>query len=228
MPLAPLFSLRARQPSRRSNWDQTILALPDSASRTFKVYFEWQRDLFVNVHNFPAAASPGAQLTKGDGEKDTLYYPPPHYHLFADEYFLVTQGAGTWHLWDRDVRLSAGDKIKVPARSWHWFEGDPSPDSPLTTEIYFVKGDAVLEERFFRNVLGYLADCHREEVEPSICQLLLFFRAFEMVPGLRIARWETLNLVLNTAIMYVGSLIGTLMGYRSSYNEYYQAQKKNQ
>ncbi|OAA77643.1 Cupin, RmlC-type [Akanthomyces lecanii RCEF 1005] len=228
MALAPLFFLRAGQPSRRSNWDQAIVALPDSANRTFEFHFEWQRGLFVNVQHFPAAAFPDAQQNKGDGEKDTLYYPPPHYHLFADEYFLVTQGAGTWHLWDRDVRLAAGDKVKVPARAWHWFEGDPSPDRPLATEIYFDKGDAVMEERFFRNVLGYLADCHREEVEPSICQLLLFFYSFEMVPGLRIARWETLNLVLNTAIMYVGSAIGMLLGYRSSYDEYYKAQKKSQ
>ncbi len=226
MVFAPLSFLRARQPSRRSNWDQTVLALPDSANRTFTIRFEWQRGLFVNVQSFPPTST-----TTTTGEKDTLYYPPPHYHLFADEYFRVTQGAGTWHLWGRDVRLAAGDTIRVPARAWHWFEGAPSSSDgrpPLTTEIYFDAGDAAAEERFFRNVLGYLADCHREARAPSVCQLLLFFYHFDMVPGLRVARWETLNLVLNTVVMCVGTVLALLMGYQASYDEYYQAQEKSQ
>lgn len=218
MALAPLYFLRPQQPSRRSNWDQTVLALPDSANRVFRIHFEWQRGLFVNVQSFPAHDGE-------DSKVETYYHPPPHYHLWTDEYFLVTQGAGTWHLWDRDVRLAKGDKIKVPARKWHWFEDEKSLDAPLTTEIYFDKGQAEMEERFFRNVLGYIADCHREKIEPCMPQLLMFFYHFEMVPGLKIAPWETVNLVLNTAIMYIGAGVGKLMGFKGCYDEYYQAKK---
>lgn len=220
MVFAPLFFLRGRQPSRRSNWDQSILTLPDSADRTFKTHFEWRHGLFIGVQNFP--------IHDPEHKRGTFYHPPPHYHLFADEYFLVSQGAGTWHLWDRDVHLAAGEKIKIPARAWHWFESDENSDVPLSIEVYFDKGQAEMEERFFRNILGYLADCHRENIEPSICQMLIFFCHFDMVPGLRIVRWETLNFALNTAITYIGTAIGLLLGYKSSYDEYYQAQKKSQ
>ncbi|ATY61322.1 Cupin, RmlC-type [Cordyceps militaris] len=222
MVLAPLSFLRPRQPSRTPNWDQAVLKLPDTADRTFGVRFAWQRGLYyTSVHDFPAQDA-------RQQDRKSLYHPPPHYHFFADEYFVVTRGSGTWHLWDRDVRLAAGDTFKIPARAWHWFEGDQSADAPLAIEVYFDKGQPVVEERFFRNILGYLADCHREAMEPSICQLLIFFHHFEMVPGLRIAPWERLNLALNIAILYVAAAIGLLMGYKSSYEEYYREEKKSE
>ncbi|XWW95597.1 hypothetical protein V2A60_003562 [Cordyceps javanica] len=219
MVLAPLSFLRAQQPSRSSSWDQAILTLPDTVDRTFTVNFEWRRGLYFSVHSFPIHDPQHHQ-------QETLYYPPPHYHLFADEYFRVSRGAGTWHLWNRDVHLKTGDKIKIPARAWHWFEGDQSLENPLAVEVYFDKGQPEIEERFFRNILGYLADCHRESLEPSICQLLMFFYHFDMVPGLRFSRWETLNLAINVALMYIATVMGVLMGYKGSYDEYYQVQKK--
>ncbi|KAJ6785621.1 hypothetical protein PWT90_00494 [Aphanocladium album] len=220
MAFAPLFFLRGRQPSRTPNWDRPTLTLPDSGGRPFSGYFEWRKGLFVGVQHFP--------VHDPQSERGTLYHPPPHYHLYADEYFRVIQGGGTWHLWDRDVHLKAGDELKVPARAWHWFEGDEKADPPLGVEMYFDKGQAEVEERFFRNVLGYLADCHREKIEPSICQLLLFFYHFEMIPGLRIVRWETPNFYLNTVVTLIGATIGVLMGCKSSYDEYYRPQKKSQ
>ncbi|OAA67675.1 Cupin, RmlC-type [Cordyceps fumosorosea ARSEF 2679] len=223
MVLAPLFFLRARQPSRSANWDKPNLALPDTANRTFNVHFELRRGLYVSTHSFPKH-----DATAQEQDKDTLFFPPPHYHLFADEHFLVTRGAGTWHLWDRDVRLKAGEKLYLPARAWHSFEGDRSAEAPLAVEVYFDKGHAHVEERFFRNILGYLSDCHREGIEPSVCQLLIFFHHFRMVPGLRVARWELLNLVLNLVIMYVAAFLGLLMGYEGSYDEYYREKKKTQ
>lgn len=193
--------------------------LPDSLNRTFSLRFQWQASQFVNIHSFPVHNS-------GHHQKSTIYHPPPHYHIFADEYFHVSRGTGIWHLWDRDVRLKEGDKIKVPARCWHWFEGEPSADAPLEVQVYYDKGQAEMEERFFRNVLGYLADCHRENLEPSILQLLIFFYYFDMTPGLRAVRWESLNFILNAAVTYIGTVIGLLLGYKTTYPEYYHADKK--
>ncbi|KAJ2979056.1 hypothetical protein NQ176_g3476 [Zarea fungicola] len=221
MAITPLFFLKGKGPSRRSNWNQATLAVPDSLNRTFEIRFEWRRGLFVNIQSYPPH-------DEKQHDKETLYHPPPHYHIFADEYFHVSHGAGTWHLWDRDVRLETGDEIIIPARTWHWFEGDHSTDDPLSIEVYYDKGQAEMEERFFRNVLNYLADCNRESIEPSIFQLLIFFYYFEMAPGLRFTRWESLNFALNLCIMSFGTVVGILMGYQKSYTEYYQSQKKAQ
>ncbi|KAF4967702.1 hypothetical protein FSARC_4762 [Fusarium sarcochroum] len=215
MSFQPLFFLRGSQPTRTSNWNKNSTVLPDTLGRSFSLSFTSdEQNIFYNTQAFPAH-------DKEKHSEPTLYHPPPHYHLWTDEYFHVTSGSGTWHFWDKSVHLSKGDDLRVPRWAWHWFEGDPSSDDPLITRVRYNKGNAAMEERFFRNTLSYLGDCHREGVQFGVCQLMIFFLYAEIAPGLRIVRFERLNMILNVLIMYILAGIGLLMGYQASYEEYY-------
>lgn len=215
MPFTPLYFLRGQQPTRTSNWAKNPVFLHDTLKRSFGLEFYYDGQDFYNSQKYPPHDNQRHN-------EPTLYHPPPHYHLFSDEYFYITSGAGTWHLWNKSIQLSKGDSICVPTRTWHWFEGDASSEEPLTIAVKYDKGQAAMEERFFRNTLGYLADCRREGLGPSVFQLMIFFMYDEMTPGLRIVPFELLNLLLNALLMYILGGVGLLMGYRVSYPEYYR------
>ncbi|KAK7225358.1 hypothetical protein V2G26_013361 [Clonostachys chloroleuca] len=205
MPFAPLFFLRGRT-SRL-------------CARSFYVEFyhletEGMR-AFFNKQTYPT------QDNKRHSE-ETVWHPPPHYHLLQDEYFTIVAGGGTWHLWNKSVHLTKGDEIVVPARAWHWFESDPSVDEPLEIAVNYEAGYEAMEERFFRNTFGYVADCHEQGISPSIVQLMVFFMYNTMPPGIKTPGPEWLNMWFNTVFMYVvGSAGQFLLGYRASYPEYY-------
>ncbi|KAK2596611.1 hypothetical protein QQS21_006287 [Conoideocrella luteorostrata] len=221
MSFAPLSFLRGRQSIRTSNWHNNPALILDTGNRTFGLEFTYRDGAFYNYQKYPAHDN---KLHPDQ----TLYHPPAHYHLFSDEHFYIASGAGTWYLWDKKVHLSKGDSIVIPPRTWHWFEGDASTQDPLVIHVKYDKGKAAMEERFFRNTLGYLADCHRDRSSPSVFQMMVFFLGMEMAPGIKMIRSERLNLVLNTLFMYVFGGLGLLMGYRFSYKEYYQPSKKTE
>jgi mannose-6-phosphate isomerase-like protein (cupin superfamily) len=226
MPFAPLSFLRGPFPPRTITKHQNPTLLHDTLGRSFHLEFYRHPDIggkgaFFNKQAYPPHNS---QL---DSEL-TLYYPPAHYHLLSDEHFIVSAGAGTWYLWDRSVHLSKGDEIVIPARTWHRFEGDASLDQPLTIDVKYDKAYAAMEERFFRNTLSYIGDCSKAGVTPSVFQLMVFFVHNMMPPGIRTPGPEFLNLLLNTAFMFVVGGVGEfLLGYQASYPEYYDESEKS-
>ena len=113
------------------------------------------------------------------------------------------------------------DSLRLPRWKWHWFEAHPSQEEPLVLQVRYDESKAAMEERFFRNTLGYLDDCHRQKISFSVFQLMIFFLYGEMCPGFCLVGQERLNMALNILIMYVFGFIGLLMGYKQSYDEYY-------
>ncbi|KAH8811237.1 hypothetical protein F5884DRAFT_268214 [Xylogone sp. PMI_703] len=225
MAFAPLSFLRSHGPPRGITKHQNPCLHPDTLGRLFHLEFYHvsvadSQTFFFNKQAYPPHNIKTLNQT-------TLYHPPAHYHLLSDEYFTVTTGAGTWYLWDKAVRLNKGEKITIPARTWHRFEGDPSLDDPLTIEVRYDPSYAAMEERFFRNVISYLADCHKFGVSPNVFQMMVFFMHNMMPPGIRTPGPEWLNLLLNTTFMFVIGGIGEfLLGYRASYPEYYDENVK--
>ena len=224
MPLAPLGFLRGRGPTRTKSANLNPVKLSDTAHRSFHLEFCHleTKDIrsFFNKQAYPTH----------DHEchsEATAWHPPPHYHLLQDEHFTVVAGGGTWHLWDRSVHLSKGDVIVVPARAWHWFEGDPSVEEPLEIAVSYQADYEAMEERFFRNTFGYLADCRDQGIPPSVFQLMVFFMHNFMPPGIKTPGPEWLNLLFNTFFMLVVGSIGQfLLGYHASYPEYYGCREK--
>lgn len=215
---APLWFLRGKEPVRSKVSQKHPIILDDVEKRQFS--FRFFRDgTFWNeqVWSLPRP---------GDKDKTSIFNPPGHYHMSSDEYFHITSGAGRWHLWDREIYAKKGDQILVPKRKWHCFEADPDCNEPLIIHVYYDESQAEMEERFFRTVLPYMADCYHQGIEMSIFQLMVIFIHYDMPPGLRMVPWEGINLWLNVVLMYLFGGIGYLMGYRKTYPEYFCAETK--
>lgn len=215
---APLFFLRGKGPVRTVVHDKHPITLLDVEKRTFSLRF-FHDGVFYNeqIWSLPRPK---------DSDKTSIFNPPGHYHLGSDEYFHITSGAGTWHLWDRSLPAVKGDKIFIPKGKWHCFEADPDCDEPLAIQVYYDKSSAEMEERFFRTVLPYMADCYQQKMEMSVFQLMVIFIHNDMTSGLRMVPFESLNMWLNVLMMYILGGIGYLMGYRVTYPEYYSTATK--
>lgn len=157
------------------------------------------------------------------GFESSFYMPPPHYHLLQDEYFHVESGEGIWHLWGgKTVRLKKGDDIVVPQGKWHTFDIAPESKEPLCVSYRYDAEMAEMEERFFRNVLPYFADCRKAGRSPSVFQLMVFAMYNWMPIAVASVGPEWFNLVLNTVLMVMIGCVGQfLLGYKPSYPEYY-------
>ncbi|KAF7539873.1 hypothetical protein G7054_g1800 [Neopestalotiopsis clavispora] len=105
--------------------------------------------------------------------------PPLHIHLAQDEYFKVESGILTASLNEKIHKLTKDDGVLcIKAGTRHRFWSDESSTESLVFHGWADPRDAgldnVLDENFLRNLQGYMADCHREGLEPSIFQLALF------------------------------------------------------
>lgn len=219
---APLAFLRQRLPERRSvAGEDRFSGLDIDGEESFHVTFS-------DRITFGRTSSTQTFPVNKHGHC-SYYTPPPHYHLVQDEYFRVASGTGIWHLWDgQPARVTAGDRITIPMRELHWFENDPESDVPLVVEYWYDREYTQMEERFFRNTLGYLSDCIRKGESASKVQMCIF-AAWNLMP-LGIVTWRFLphwiGLLLNTMLTAAVAFIGEfLMGYQKSYPEYYSAKK---
>lgn len=220
--LAPFAFLRQRLPDRRN-----IAEVNDFSG----LDIDGQKSFHISLRHsaVPGGWSQTQTFPKSFQGRASFYTPPPHYHLLQDEHFRVLSGQGIWHLWDNKiVRVGAGGQISVPSRAYHWFENDTDSDEPLVVEYWYDKEYAEMEERFFKNTLGYLADCIRHGQNTSKVQMCVF-AAWNLMP-LAIIKLEALPhsiaLVINTLLTAVVAFVGEfLMGYQRSYHEYYSKRK---
>lgn len=217
---APLAFLRRAEPPRTSTWNENPVVLEDTHDRPFSIEFGTPTEspsTFSGTQTFP-------QKQARQGFESSFYMPPPHYHLLQDEYFHVISGEGIWHLWGgRTIRLKRGDEIMVPAGKWHTFDVAPESTEPLAVAYRYDAEYAQMEERFFRNVLPYFADCRKAGLKPSIFQLMVFCMHNWMPIALPVPGPQWFNFLVNTVLMVVlGSVGQFLLGYKTSYPEYYR------
>ncbi|KAF7186582.1 hypothetical protein HII31_12140 [Pseudocercospora fuligena] len=127
------------------------------------------------------------------------------------------------------VVLSSNPGSKTSAtlgpKRYHRFE-NASKTETLKINIQLDPEDYENEQRFFRNFFGYLNDCKRAKVSPSIFQLFVFLHSADtplaiplpgFIPGAEFIG-VYLSWVLLIAVAYVGRFV---LGYKQSYPEYY-------
>lgn len=148
--------------------------------------------------------------------------PPAHYHLLQVEKFFVQSGKGIWYLKGKTVELSAGQTISIPQCAWYRFESSPDSKEPLVILYRYDSQRFIMEERFFRNTLTYLWDCHRHGVDPSPLQLCLFLSACWMPGGFIPAPGDYFSCAVDAIFMWIFAFVGyVVFGYRSTYPEYW-------
>jgi mannose-6-phosphate isomerase-like protein (cupin superfamily) len=221
MPFAPLAFLRQNPPARKQTSHNNPVTAPDHADGNGTESFT----LKFHSPPIPKGHPTSTQtLPPTHNSKPSLYTPPPHYHLLQAEHFLVLSGTGLWHLSrNRTLRLSSGDTISIPALAYHWFENAPDSLEPLKFGYWYTAKYTAAEQRFFRNTIGYIADCKRAGVEVSVVQLCVFSLRNWIVIGVVDWGWapDWVSLVVNTVFTVLGAGWGEFVpGYRANYEEY--------
>lgn len=148
--------------------------------------------------------------------------PLYHWHLNQVEYFHVEKGSMCMKIDGKERIVTPKDGvIEIKPGVYHNFDMDPTSDDDL---VFVACGEPEdgLTEKFFRNFFGYLDDCQKNKICPSIFQLLLFlyntetFVALPKLPkflGKWVSRW---------IFGYVGGkIIGeSILGFQDNYPEY--------
>jgi len=155
--------------------------------------------------------------------KDTYIIPPYNVHWGQTEVFIVEKGSLTAILDGKHVDYKEGEFFLIKSGMYHTFTVDASQKENMVLVVKPEKWEDGMDEKFFRNLFGYLDDCYRAKVQPNLFQLLLILYDSEtsiVIPkvpkfmGKFLGRW---------LLGFVGGkIIGQrLLGFQPSYKEYY-------
>ncbi|GJC93315.1 putative ankyrin repeat domain-containing protein 29 protein [Colletotrichum tabaci] len=147
--------------------------------------------------------------------------PPLHIHLLQDEYFKVEQGVlgaitdGKEHAITKDDGVLC---IRAGTRHRFWSHESATESLVFHGWAHPQDRDHILDENFLRNLQGYMADCHREGLKPSVFQLVLF--SYEASTLATPPFWVPIRLL--TAVNHVLAywIAAGLLGYKAAYPEY--------
>ncbi|KAK6210533.1 hypothetical protein LQW54_006141 [Pestalotiopsis sp. IQ-011] len=156
--------------------------------------------------------------------KAGLSGPPLHVHFRQDEHFQVEQGVLAAIVDGKEFALTKHDGVlSIRAGSRHRFWSPPS-----STESLVFHGwadpckdvDHILDINFLRNIVGYVADCDKAGISPSIFQIILFYQDASSLWTPSALNWMPLWII--SMIHYVAAygIAMTLLGYKTSYAEY--------
>jgi mannose-6-phosphate isomerase-like protein (cupin superfamily) len=157
----------------------------------------------------------------------SFFNPPMHFHMYQTEEFQVVSGLARFFLEGKTYLRNAGEVQFIPKGAYHCFENASESAEDLVVDFRLDQQNWEMEERFFRNFFGYLDDCRKAKQSPSPFQMFRFLYGVNgplavPVPG---PAWVG-RLVSWVFMIVMGLLIGEwLLGYRGSYEEYYDVRK---
>ncbi|KAK8044421.1 hypothetical protein PG993_004445 [Apiospora rasikravindrae] len=146
--------------------------------------------------------------------------PPLHLHWKQDEFFRVEQGILAAIVDGKERHLTKDDgTLMIPAGSRHRFWSHPSATESL---VFYAWPDPckdvnnILDVNFLRNAVGYLSDCEREGVKPSLFQLILFYQDASSMWTPEFLSWVP-NFILSGLHYVLANWVAAgLLGYVSS------------
>jgi mannose-6-phosphate isomerase-like protein (cupin superfamily) len=144
--------LRATGPQRTKVSHLTTLKTENGRSG---VAFRDDPDLSSNKASISFTLPPCNPGT--DPKDNSIMIPPFHIHPNQNETFLITAGTGQFHINHEKIDVKAGKEIVIPRGEYHKFTNASSTES-MTLEAWYDPPDYKREERFFRNLCGYLSD----------------------------------------------------------------------
>jgi len=168
----------------------------------------------------------------GENPKDnSIIIPPFHAHPNQEEMFLVTAGTALFYLNRERIAVSAGNEITIPRGDYHKFANASSTET-LTLEGWYNPAEPAREERFFRNLYGYLNDATAGGVgatmlgNASIAQIALFAWEADMPicePMVALGVPKVVGIPFAYVLTwFLGVFVGKwMLGYKESYEEYY-------
>ena len=167
--------------------------------------------------------------TREHGE--SIVQPPFHYHVHQSEKFHVVSGEGAfWIGLDSKPCMTLSSKPGqqstggVEAKRYHRFENASKIDD-LVIDVQLDPEDYANEQRFFRNFFGYLDDCKKNKVAPSLFQLLVFLHSADTPLALPLPN-EWLGVWVSRVFLIGVAFWGRwMLGYKTNYPEYFEERK---
>jgi mannose-6-phosphate isomerase-like protein (cupin superfamily) len=198
---------------RTNTATQNPLTFEDGASST---HFHNPSEAYMMTHTLPPD-----NIRPMDKQR-TMFAPPWHYHIYQTESFKVKSGAARFFLRDKQFVVQENGTTHIPIGYYHKFE-NASKDEPLVIDIRLDEQVWQMEESFFRNFFGYLEDCRKASVEPSLFQLERFLYSMDVPLAIPVPGPEWLGRAVSWSFMVVtGVVVGEwMLGYKGSYPEYY-------
>ncbi|KIV78420.1 hypothetical protein PV11_10140 [Exophiala sideris] len=211
--------LRGADPPRTNIATNNPIVFEDGRS---SVQFHSRSSEYMMTHTIPPT-------TQDHGA--SLVQPPFHYHIYQTERFRVRAGTATFWRgigsapW---ITLSAEpgkpSTGQVGPGRYHKFE-NASKTQDLVIDVQLDPEDYEREQKFFRNFFGYLDDCRKLKVAPSLFQLLVFLHEADTPLGLPLPH-ERLGVWASRAFLIGMASCGRwLLGYKATYPEYYEDRK---
>ncbi|EED13002.1 hypothetical protein TSTA_055080 [Talaromyces stipitatus ATCC 10500] len=169
-----------------------------------------------------------------DSTKPSIMTPPFHWHINQTEHFSIVEGE--CHLFKENpekpwMTISAKDPnapktASIPKTVFHTIH-NASTTEPMVVDVNLTPEDAESEQKFFRNFFGYLDDCRKAGVPPSMFQLFVFLNEADTpvaVPLPSKFLSKVASRVMLSSVAWYGRWI---LGYKTSYPEYYDDGKSS-
>lgn len=112
----------------------------------------------------------------------------------------------------------------IAAGRYHRFE-NASKEEDLVVDIHLDPENYENEQKFFRNFFGYLDDCKSSKTAPSFFQLMVFLHSADTPLALPLPH-ENLGVYVSWIFLILVAFYGrVVLGYQTSYLEYYEGKK---
>ncbi|KAF2644247.1 hypothetical protein P280DRAFT_466909 [Massarina eburnea CBS 473.64] len=152
--------------------------------------------------------------------------PLLHIHWLQTEYFQVEQGVIGIMKNEKEVVATQEDGIvKIPPGTRHRFWAHSSGTEDLIFKVWAEPQglNNSFDENFLRNFVGYQRDCQKENITPSVFQLMLmsYYSSTIATPPFWMPIWILISVQYVLAV-WVGAYV---LGYEASYPEYNSAEK---
>ncbi|KAK7954817.1 hypothetical protein PG988_015511 [Apiospora saccharicola] len=192
------------RPSRRTRTPTGPHLLSPDEAALFEFHYDENGRFFVRETHYAHKPSVRAGLSG----------PPLHIHLEQTEFFEVEQGVlSVVRNGQEKVVTKEEGVVVIPSGTRHRFWAHPSNQGDLVFRVHADPHETQhgFDENYIRHYLGYLRDCEREKLAPSLCQLALFACWFTTVltPPFWVPLW-ILKLVHHVLGYWIGK---TLLGY---------------
>jgi mannose-6-phosphate isomerase-like protein (cupin superfamily) len=211
--------LKAKEPPRTNNASNNPIIYEGGLS---SLTFYAPDSHFIMTHRIPPTTTENGI---------SIITPPFHYHIHQSEKFSLRSGTGDFYRGvdpEPFIRLSdapgAPRTASIPAGQYHRFE-NASKTEDLVVDIHLTPEDYENEQKFFRNFFGYLDDCKKDKMEPSLFQLLVFLHSADTPLAIPLP-WEWLGVIVSRVFLIAVASWGKfVLGYQDNYREYYDCGK---
>ncbi|GFF22559.1 hypothetical protein IFM61606_08541 [Aspergillus udagawae] len=149
--------------------------------------------------------------------------PPLHIHRLQDEYFKVEQGVLGIVKNGVEYTVTKDDGVfHIPAGTRHRFWFHKSSTETVVFNVWLdpcKDKDFILDVNFLRNLSGYLDDCLKAGLKPSILQIILFTENASSLLCPPFLNWMPVWLLIpvHRGLAWFAERV---LGYEKSYPEY--------